>query len=354
MIKVRYFFSCLGQHPPNNRILYSTYFYMGTRLAQWWELSPPTNMARVLILASAPYVVWVCCWFFLSPLLKNQHLQIPIQSWTHGQVSTSSGELLSAPWVNKLQLITIAFKVLSANVEIQDGKGRQLWKRWPAHFALPRRQALKTGWKNCFMLCVTTPKLKREVYPLRTTILHYVLLYFILLCEVLIMPCLAIPWWRVCMFIAYLNYSKIKDTRLKKNIDFSALAFHQAQSPFTITSQLHCTLESGNVTNKTAFIKWRRSVEVVVEVWSVEVPVDRFDSESSPGNDVFVKIRAILTFFQKCIEALIDKQYLERREGTKDEYTYMAWWDSNKMVKIVWSLKCIWRSLPDNSPLSWK
>ena len=80
------------------------------------------------------------------------------------------------------------------------------------------------------------------------------------------MPCLAIPWWRMCMFIAYLNYSKIKDTRHKKNIDFSALAFHQAQSPFTITSQLHCTLESGKVTNKTAFIKWRRSVEVVVEV----------------------------------------------------------------------------------------
>ena len=150
----------------------------------------------------------------------------------------------------------------------------------------PRRQALKTGWKNCFMLCVTTPKLKREFYPLRTTILHYVLLYFILLCEVLIMPCLAIPWWRGCMFIAYLNYSKIKDTRHKKNIDFSALAFHQAQSPFTITSQLHCTLESGNVTNKTTFINLRRSVEV---------PVDRF--ESSPGNDVFVKIRAILTFF---------------------------------------------------------
>ena len=74
---------------------------------------------------------------------------------------------------------------------------------------------------------------------------------------------------------------------------------------------------------------------------------------SYPGNDVFVKIWAILTSFQKCIEALIDKQYLERREGTKDEYTYMAWRDSNKMAKMFWSLKCIWRSLPDNSPLSW-
>ena len=112
----------------------------------------------------------------------------------------------------------------------------------------PACQALKTGRKNCFMLCVTTTKLKREFYPLRTTILHYILLYFILLYEVLLTPCPAIPWWRVCMFIAYLIYSIIMDTSYKKNIDFSALAFNQTQSPFTITSQLHCTLESGNVT----------------------------------------------------------------------------------------------------------
>ena len=58
---------------------------------------------------------WVCCWFSLllrevflwvlrfSPLLQNQHFQIPIRSGTHGHVSTSSYELLSAPWVNKLQ-----------------------------------------------------------------------------------------------------------------------------------------------------------------------------------------------------------------------------------------------------------
>ena len=62
------------------------------RVVQWWERSPPTNVARVRILASTPYVGWVCCWFspllrevFLrvlrfSPLLKNQHFQIPIWS----------------------------------------------------------------------------------------------------------------------------------------------------------------------------------------------------------------------------------------------------------------------------------
>ena len=62
------------------------------RVTQWWERSLPTNVARVRILAWTPYVGWVCCWFspllrevFLqvlrfSPLLKNQHFQIPIRS----------------------------------------------------------------------------------------------------------------------------------------------------------------------------------------------------------------------------------------------------------------------------------
>ena len=87
-----------------------------TWVAQWWEHSPPTNVARVRILASPLYVGLVCCWFspllwevFLwvlrfSPLLKNRHFQIPIRSGTHGPISTSSYEILSATWVNKLQL----------------------------------------------------------------------------------------------------------------------------------------------------------------------------------------------------------------------------------------------------------
>ena len=54
------------------------------------EPSPPTNVTRVQIPASMPYVGWVCCWFspllweafprelLFSTLLKNQHFQIPI------------------------------------------------------------------------------------------------------------------------------------------------------------------------------------------------------------------------------------------------------------------------------------
>ena len=64
----------------------------GAGMAQWWEHSPPTNVSRVWFPDLASYVGWVCCWFssllgevFLrvprfSPLLKNQHFQIRIQS----------------------------------------------------------------------------------------------------------------------------------------------------------------------------------------------------------------------------------------------------------------------------------
>ena len=39
------------------------------------------------------------------PPLKNQHFQIPFRSGTHGHVSTTSWELLKAPWVKKCQVI---------------------------------------------------------------------------------------------------------------------------------------------------------------------------------------------------------------------------------------------------------
>ena len=60
------------------------------------------GLSLVLVLSLAPTVFLRVLRFF--PLLENQHFQIPIRSGTHGHVSTSSYELLSAPWVNKLQL----------------------------------------------------------------------------------------------------------------------------------------------------------------------------------------------------------------------------------------------------------
>ena len=59
-----------------------TIIHVGVRIAQWWEHSLP------IIVAWFKYVGWVCCLFspllrefFLrfSPLLKNQHFQIPIR-----------------------------------------------------------------------------------------------------------------------------------------------------------------------------------------------------------------------------------------------------------------------------------
>ena len=47
----------------------------GARIAKWWEHSPPTKLAGVQILASTPYVGWVCCWF--SPSLREVFLRVP-------------------------------------------------------------------------------------------------------------------------------------------------------------------------------------------------------------------------------------------------------------------------------------
>ena len=115
------------------RTIRNLYYPKGkARVASWWEHSPPTSMARVRILPSTPYVGWVCCWLsplfrevFLralrfSPLLKNQHFQIPIRSGTHGHISTSSHELLSALWVNKLQFTIYNFYYMATIV-------RALW-----------------------------------------------------------------------------------------------------------------------------------------------------------------------------------------------------------------------------------
>ena len=78
----------------NNRQPIKVFGFGKQGMAQWWECSPPSNVARVQIPASTPYVGWVCCWFspllrevFLrvlrfSPLLKNQklhELKIPIR-----------------------------------------------------------------------------------------------------------------------------------------------------------------------------------------------------------------------------------------------------------------------------------
>ena len=130
-------------------------FSKGARVVQWWERLPPTNVARVRILASTPCVGWVCCWFspllrevFLrvlqfSPLLKNQHFEIPIRSGTHGHVSTSYYELLSDLWVNKLQftILLMIFWLV---------KTCQLWAPLYIQFiGLPKHFLGEQPWSTC-------------------------------------------------------------------------------------------------------------------------------------------------------------------------------------------------------------
>ena len=87
-------------------------------MAQWWGRSPLTIVARVWFPYPASYVCWVCCWFssllrevFLqihrfSPLLKNQHFQIPIQSWN---AQTFLNEFLRTPKCSMGKQITFTF-----------------------------------------------------------------------------------------------------------------------------------------------------------------------------------------------------------------------------------------------------
>ena len=84
--------------------VYSLRFYFwGAGMAQWWERSPLTNVARFQFPDPASYVGWVSCWFStllrevllrrvlrFSPLLKNQHFHIPVRSGMHGHFWTSS------------------------------------------------------------------------------------------------------------------------------------------------------------------------------------------------------------------------------------------------------------------------
>ena len=64
--------------------------FLGTGMAQWWEHSPPTNVAWVRFRPGAAYVGCVCCWFLSgsesfypsSPLFlppQKPKLQIPVR-----------------------------------------------------------------------------------------------------------------------------------------------------------------------------------------------------------------------------------------------------------------------------------
>ena len=85
----------------------------GAGMAQWWEHSPPTNVARVQFSVSASYVGWVCSWFSsllrgffsgysgFSPSTKTNTF---VQLGTHGHLILKRipWELFGTPWLNRL------------------------------------------------------------------------------------------------------------------------------------------------------------------------------------------------------------------------------------------------------------
>ena len=83
------------------------------RVAQRWNHSPPTNVARVQIPASTPYVGWVCCLF--SPLPRrffSGYSGFPLYSKTNiskFQFDQKSDRQRSTMWLCYLQIFIYLF-----------------------------------------------------------------------------------------------------------------------------------------------------------------------------------------------------------------------------------------------------
>ena len=96
-------------------------------MAQWWERSPTTNMARVRF-PDGRLHMWVefvvgsliCSERFFSGYsglpfsLKTDVSKFRFHPGTHGHFWTSSFELLSAPWVNKLHYFFMWLRMRAA------------------------------------------------------------------------------------------------------------------------------------------------------------------------------------------------------------------------------------------------
>ena len=78
-------------------------------MVQWWERSPPINVAWVQILASTPCVGWVSCWF--SPLLREVFLWVLwfFTNISKFQFDQESGRWRTTLWMCYLQIIIYLF-----------------------------------------------------------------------------------------------------------------------------------------------------------------------------------------------------------------------------------------------------
>ena len=112
----------------------------GARVAQWWEHSPPSNVARVQIPASTPYVGWApwfvvrspspfvvgslpCSERFFSgspvfPLLKNQHFQIRSNSIWNARTHLNEFIWTLKCFVSRKAIYNFFFSFLSFPLQI--------------------------------------------------------------------------------------------------------------------------------------------------------------------------------------------------------------------------------------------
>ena len=84
------------------RVTFPGLFLGKQGMAQCWERSPPTNMARVQIPAATPYVGWVCCWFSCFPLSSKANI-------CKFQFDQDSGRRGTTLWICYLQIIIYLF-----------------------------------------------------------------------------------------------------------------------------------------------------------------------------------------------------------------------------------------------------
>ena len=88
----------------------------GAGMAQWWELSPPTNVSRVrlrhmwveFVVDSPLCPEWFFSWYSAFP---------PSSKTNISKFQFDPCELLGAPWVNKLHLILIALLAVATGLQ---------------------------------------------------------------------------------------------------------------------------------------------------------------------------------------------------------------------------------------------
>ena len=169
----------------------------GARVAQWWEHSPPTNVARVQIPASTPYVGWVCCWFspllrevflrglrWFSPLLKTNIFKFQFDL---ERTDTSSCEFFLLPFVGKIGIYKFFLQFTILGGWVKKTKIRRLIYKNHLSFVFATAGGCKfpfgSSFSFSFPLIVITSSCSLLAPGSRR--LHFVINFSLLICNIL-------------------------------------------------------------------------------------------------------------------------------------------------------------------------